>query len=132
MPHKTDGGRAEGFPTLAMPFGLEAFMELNRPTLTAMAQVNGKVYENLAAMNRSWADFLNRRLEKELGMPKQLAACQSVQEVYGVYAEFLQTAVADYQSEFEQMSKLGKTLADDALQAMQARPEENARETRPN
>jgi hypothetical protein len=132
MPHNTDGGRAEGFPTLAMPFGLEAFMELNRPTLTAMAQVNGKVYENLAAMNRSWADFLNRRLEKELGMPKQLAACQSVQEVYGVYAEFLQTAVADYQSEFEQMSKLGKTLADDALQAMQARPEENARETRPN
>jgi hypothetical protein len=132
MPHNTDGGRAEGFPTLAMPFGLEAFMELNRPALTAMAQVNGKVYENLAAMNRSWADFLNRRLEKELGMPKQLAACQSVQEVYGVYAEFLQTAVADYQSEFEQMSKLGKTLADDALQAMQARPEENARETRPN
>jgi hypothetical protein len=132
MPDKTDGGRAEGFPALAMPFGLEAFMDLNRPALTAMAQVNGKVYENLAAMNRSWANFLNRRLEKELGMPKQLAACKSVQDVYGVYAEFLQAAVADYQSEFEQMSKLGKTLADDALQAIQTRHEDNGRETRPN
>ena len=42
-------------------------------------------------------------------MPKQLAACKTVQEMYGVYADFFQTAVSDYQSEFEQMSKLGAT-----------------------
>jgi phasin protein len=132
MPDKTNGGRAEAFPALTMPFGLEALMELNRPALTAMAQVNGKVYENLAAMNKNWTDFLNRRLEKDLGMPRQLAACKSVQDVYGVYADFFQAAVADYQSEFEQMSKLGKTLADDAMQAIQARPEENGRDALPN
>jgi hypothetical protein len=123
MPDKTNGGRAEGFPALATPFGLEALMELNRPALAAMAQVNGKVYENLAAMNRSWADFLNRRLEKDLGVPQQLAACKSIRDVYGVYAEFFQGAVADYQGELEEMTKLGKTLADDALQAMQTRSE---------
>jgi hypothetical protein len=132
MPDKTNGGPAEGFPALAVPFGIEALMELNRPALTAMAQVNGKVYENLAAINRSWADFLNRRLEKDLGVPRQLAACKSVQEVYGVYAGFFQAAVADYQSELEAMSKLGKTLADDALQAMQTRAEETRPETRLN
>jgi hypothetical protein len=132
MAYKTNGGRAEGFPALATPFGVEAFMELNRPALMAMAQVNGKVFENLAAINRSWADFVNRRLEKDLGMPRQLAACKSIQDVYGVYAEFLQAAVADYQSELEEMSKLGRTLADDALQAMQTRSEGNGRETRPN
>jgi hypothetical protein len=132
MPDNTNGGRAEGLPALATPFGLDAFMELNRPALTAMAQVNGKVYENLAAMNKSWTDFLNRRLEKELGMPKQLAACKSIQEVYGVYADFFQAAVADYQSEFEQMSKLGKTLADNTMQAMQAPSEEARPETRLN
>jgi hypothetical protein len=132
MPDKTTGGPAEGFPGFTMPFGLDALMELNRPALTAMAEMNGKVYENLAAMNKQWAAFLNRRLEKELGMPKQLAACKSVQDVYGVYADFFQAAVADYQTEFEQMSKLGKTLADDALQAIQTRPEENGRDTRPN
>jgi len=132
MPDKTNGGRAEGFPALTMPFGLEALMELNRPALTAMAQVNGKVYENLAAMNKNWTEFLNRRLEKDLGMPRQLATCKSVQDVYGVYADFFQAAVADYQSEFEQMSKLGKTLADDAMQAIQARPNENGRDTLAN
>jgi hypothetical protein len=125
MPDKTSGGWAEGFPALAKPFALEALMELNRPALEAMAQVNGRVYENIAAMNKNWTDFLNRRLEKDLGMPKQLAACKSVQDVYSVYADFFQAAVADYQSEFEQMSKLGKTLADDAVEAIQSRPEES-------
>jgi phasin protein len=133
MPDKTNGERAEvGFSPLTMPFGLEALVELNRPALAAMAQVNGKVYENLAAMNWSWADFLNRRLEKDLGMPQQLAACKSIRDVYGVYAEFFQAAVADYQGELEEMTKLGKTLADDALQAMQTRSEEPRSEARLN
>src|SRR5262249_30999037 len=104
------------------PFGLEALVELNRPALAAMAQVNGKVYENLAAMNKNWVEFLNRRLKKELGMPKQLAECKSLPEVYSVYADFFQNAVADYQTELEEMSKLGRTMADDTLQALQARP----------
>jgi hypothetical protein len=133
MPDKTTGGRAEvGFPPLTMPFGIEALMELNRPAWAAMAQMNGKVYENLAAMNKNWAEFLNLRLKKELGMPQQLAACKSVQEMYSVYADFLQNAMADYQSEFEEMSKLGKTLADDALQAMQPRSEQPPTAPRPN
>ena len=41
--------------------------------------------------------------------------------MYGVYADFFQTAVADYQSEFEQMSKLGKSMAEETAQAVQTR-----------
>jgi hypothetical protein len=120
MPEKTTSGRADTvFSPLTMPFGLEAIMEMNRPALTAMAQVNGKVYENLAAMNKSWAGFLNRRLKEDLGIASQLATCKSVQDVYGLYAEYLQTAMSDYRAEIEEMSKLGKTLADDAVEAMQ-------------
>jgi hypothetical protein len=126
MPDKTDGGCADaGFSPL-VPFGLEALMELNRPALSAMAQVNGKVYENLAAMNKSWAEFLNRRLKEDLGVAQQLASCKSVQEVYGLCADYMQTALSDYRSEMEQMGKLGKTLADDTLDAMKQRAEEAA------
>jgi phasin protein len=133
MPDETTGARAEvGFAPFATPFGLEALVELNRPALAAMAQVNGKVYENIAAMNKSWAEFLNRRLQKELGVPKQLAECKSLPEMYSVCADFFQAAMADYQTEFEAMSKLGKTLADDTLQAMQVRAEETASGSRPH
>jgi len=131
MPDKTTNGRAEvSFPPMMVPFGLDAFMEMNRPALAAMAQMNGKVYENIATMNKNWAVFVNRRLKEDLGVAKQLAACKTMQEMYGVYADFFQTAVSDYQSEFEQLSKLGKTLADETLQAIQTRPEEVGRDAR--
>jgi len=133
MPDKTTNGRAEvGFPSMMVPFGLDALMELHRPTLAAMAQMNGKVYDNIAAINKNWVTFVNRRLKEDLGMPMQLAACKTLPEVYGVYADFFQTAVCDYQSEFEQMGKLGKTLTDETLQVMQSRTEDLVPDTRSN
>jgi hypothetical protein len=133
MADKTANGRADpAFPPMTLPMGFEAFMELNRPALTAMAQMNGKVYDGLATMNKNWVAFINRRLKEDLSVPKQLAGCKTVQEMYGVCAEFFQNACADYQSEFEQMTKLGKSLADDTMQAMQSRIEEAGREQRQN
>jgi hypothetical protein len=133
MADKTTNGRSEpGFPSMALPFSFETLMELNRPALAAMAQMNGKVYDGIAAMNKNWAAFFNRRLKEDLAVPQQLAGCKTVQDMYGVYAEFFQTAYADYQSEFEQMTKLGKSLADDTMHAVQSRMEEVARETRAN
>ena len=125
MPEKASNGRAESaFPPMMMPFGFEAFMEFNRPALTAVAQMNGKVYDGLAAMNRNWVGFVNQRLKEDLAMPQQLAACKTVQDMYGVYTEFFQTACAAYQTQFEQMSKLGKSLAEDTVQAVQSGAEE--------
>jgi len=133
MPDKTSNGRADmGYPPMTLPFNFESLMELNRPALNAMAQMNGKVYDGLATMNRNWVAFINRRLKEDLAVPQQLAACRTVQEMYGVYADFFQNACAHYQSEFEQMTKLGKSLADDTIQAMQTRMEEAARESRPS
>jgi Phasin protein len=129
MADRTNSGRAEN-GLMPMPLGFEALMEMQRPALTAMAQMNGKVYDNLAAINRTWVTFLNRRLKEELAMPQNLAGCKTVQDMYGVYSEFFQTAVADYQSEFEQMTKLGKSLADDTLQAVQTSMEEARSATR--
>ena len=133
MPDKTSNGRADmGYPPMTLPFNFESLMELNRPALNAMAQMNGKVYDGLATLNKNWVAFLNRRLKEDLAVPQQLAACKTVQDMYGVYADFFQNACAHYQSEFEQMSKLGKSLADDTLQTIQSRMEESVRETRPS
>ena len=133
MADKTSNGRADlGYPPMMVPFNFELLMELNWPALNAMAQMNGKVYDGLAIMNKNWIAFINRRLKEDLAVPQQLAACKTMQDMYGVYAEFFQNACSDYQSEFEQMTKLGKSLADDTIQAMQTRMEEAARESRPS
>ena len=133
MADKTSNGRADlGYPPMMVPFNFESLIELNRPALNAMAQMNGKVYDGLATLNKNWIAFINRRLKEDLAVPQQLAACKTVQDMYGVYAEFFQNACSDYQSEFEQMTKLGKSLADDTIQAMQTRMEEAMRESRPS
>ena len=119
-------------PPMMLPLGLEALMELNRPALSVMAEVNGRVYENLATLNKSWIAFVNRRLKEDLAMPKQLAECRTMQDMYSVYADFFQTAMTDYQSEFEQMSKLGKSIAEETAQAVQTRLEEGARAIPPH
>jgi hypothetical protein len=133
MSDKASNGRADmGFPPMMLPFNFESLMELNRPALNAMAQMNGKVYDGLATLNKNWVAFINRRLKEDLAVPQQLAACKTVQDMYGVYAEFFQNACSDYQSELEQMTKIGKSLADDTIQAIQTRMEETARDTRPS
>ena len=132
MPDKTTNGRADtGLPPMMLPFGFDAFIEFNRPALQAIAQMNGKVYDGIATWNKNWVAFLNRRLKEDLAVPQQLAACKTVQDMCGVYAGFFQNACAQYQSELEQMTKLSKSLADDTLQAIQARME-GAREARPS
>jgi hypothetical protein len=132
MADKTTNGRADtALPPMMMPFGFDAFIEMNRPALQAMAQMNGKVYDGIATWNKNWVAFLNRRIKEDLAMPQQLAACKTVQDMCSVYAGFIQNACAQYQSELEQMTKLGKSLADETLQVIQARMEE-AREARPS
>jgi hypothetical protein len=57
---QTSGSEATNWMT---PFGIEAIMEMQRPALTAMAEANTKLYESIAAANREWALFDNRRLK---------------------------------------------------------------------
>jgi len=100
--------------------GLETMRDMQRPTFTAMAEVNTKLYESLAAANREWASFLNQRLKEGLAVSQQLAECRSPQDFYRVYAQFLQNACSHYQAGLEQMTKLSQSITENALQPLQS------------
>jgi len=106
------------FPFL-MPFNFEQLMELNRPALNAMAEANGKAYDNISALNKTWVAFVNRRLKEDFAVPQQLAACKTVQDMLGVYRGFFENAVADYQAEFEALSKLSRAMTEEAVSSME-------------
>jgi phasin protein len=109
------------------PLGLEAMMKMQRPAFTAMAQINTRLYESIAAANREWASFVNQRLKEDLAVPQQLAECRTPQEFYRVYAQFFQNACSQYQSGVEQMTKLSQSIADNALQALKSGSEATGR-----
>jgi Phasin protein len=110
-----------------MPLGFDAVIEMQRPALTAMADVNNRLFESIAAVNKEWASFVNRRLKEDLAVPQQLAQCKTLEDLYRVYAEFFQNACSQYQSGLEQMTKLSQSIAETALQSLQARSDETIR-----
>ena len=112
-------------PTI--PFGFDAMLEMQRPALTAMAQLNNRLYASLAAVNQEWASFVSRRLKEDLAVPQQLAECKTMQDFYRVYAEFFQNACSQYQSGLEQMTKLGKSLAETTIHSLQGSTDEPSR-----
>lgn len=125
-------GQAKEANAFAFPmaFNFEQLMEFNRPALTAMAEMNGKVYENVSTLNKTWVSFVNRRLKEDLAVPQQLASCKNLQDMMGVYRGFFQNAIADYQAELEELSKLGKSMTEETVAAIQNRFEETSRDVR--
>ena len=113
MAEKTDSLASD---TVA-PFGFDAMLQMQRPVLAAMAEMNGRLYESITAANKEWATFVNQCLKEDLAVRQQLAQCRTAQDFYQVYAQFLQNAWAQYQSGLEQMTKLSKAIAEHSLQS---------------
>jgi hypothetical protein len=99
------------------PFGFDAMIQMQRPAFAAMAEINGRLYESINAVNNEWATFVNRCLKEDLAVPQQLAQCRTAQDLYQVYAQFFQNTWAQYQSGLEQMTKLSKDIAEHALRS---------------
>ena len=65
MAEKTDSLASDALA----PFGFDAMMQMQRPALAAMAEMNGRLYESVAAANKEWATFVCRSRQVE---PAQL------------------------------------------------------------
>ena len=99
------------------PKNPQAFL---RQPLLAVAEMNGKLYEGIVAMNKEWTSFVNRRLKEDLGIAEQLAACTTTEDMLRTGTGYVRTAWTDYQSGLEQMTRLNSSLAQQTLSALQS------------
>jgi hypothetical protein len=104
--------------SMPQAFDVTALIEASRPALATAAEMNGRLYETVAALNSEYVSFINRRLKEDLGVPQQFAACRNVEDVYGVYTGFFQRAAEQYRAEMEHFARLGQGLSQDALHTM--------------
>jgi hypothetical protein len=115
MPHSDQRG-----PKNPQAFLRQPLLEMQRPTLEAVAEMNGKLYEGIAAMNKEWTSFVNRRLKEDLGIAEQLAACTTTEDMLRTCTGYVRTAWTDYQSGLEQMTRLNSALAQQTLSALRS------------
>ena len=128
MADKQDnGGTSAKLPQLIAPMGLETLIEVQRPALAAVGELNSRLYDGIAAMSREWMSLLDRRLREDLAMPEQLAACKTAQDMYRLYVDYFQNAFSHYQSGFEQLTKCGLSMAEDTFDVLQLRAEPGTR-----
>ena len=113
MAEKTDSLASDAMA----PFGFDAMMQMQRPVLAAMAEMNGRLYESITEVNKEWATFVNQCLKEDFAVSQQLAECRTAQDLYQVYAQFFQNTWAQYQSGLERMTKLSKAIAEHSLQS---------------
>jgi hypothetical protein len=107
---------------------LERILEMQHPAMQAMADLNGKLYEGVVAVNKEWTSFVNRRLKEDMAIPERLAACTSLQDMMRVYTNYVQDAYVHYQSEFEQLAKLNRSIAQDTMTTLQSHMERAAQD----
>jgi len=82
-----------------------------RSTPQQSTELSGALYQSLAALNMTWAVFINHRLKEDLILPEQLGQCRSLSGMLSVYGAYCRTAVAQYQAAFAQFQQIGLNLA---------------------
>jgi|SRR5688572_20440019 hypothetical protein len=80
-------------------------------------QLSGAVYPSLAAINMTWARFINRRLKEDLTFPEQLGDCKNLWSVLCVCGAYCRTAAAQYQATFTQLQQIGFNLTSEISSA---------------
>jgi len=98
----------------------ERMLEMQRPALDAMAELNSRLNESIVAVNKEWGSFVSRRLKEDFAVPEQLAACKTAQDMFRVCANYFQNACSDYQSEFGEMTKFNWSIAQDTMTTLQS------------
>jgi hypothetical protein len=103
---------------VADPFGMGFAGLATHAPLAAMADFNTKLFTAVAAASEEWAQFVAGRLQEDLRLSRDLAACQSPPEILNVYRVFYEQACKDYGREFARLAEVGQGFATDAAEAM--------------
>lgn len=96
---------------------VRASAPIDRSAMPRGTQLSGAVYPSLAAINTTWAGFINRRLMENLTLSEQLGDCTSLSSVLRVYGAYCCTAVAQYQAALVNFQRIGLNLASEVAVA---------------
>ena len=121
MPHRhkrNQDHRKQDAAEQSNPFAL-MFAGLSMPVpLTALTDLNTKLFAAFASTSEEWAQFVAGRLREDFRLSQDLAACQTPPEYINVYRDFYNQAWKDYQREFARLSEVGQNLAAEAADVM--------------
>lgn len=116
-----------GNPALAT---IETWLSMNRPMMSAMTEINGRLLEHVSRANDEWIEFMTRRFNEDLAASQRLMECRTVEDIFSAYADLFQRAQRQYQAEFQSFARLNKEFADDTAKLVKSHIEASESEIR--
>ena len=102
------------------PSGFNALMGMSIPPTALVTEMNGRLFEGIAAFNRDWVTFVNRCLKDNLELSQRIAACKTAEEIRSVYGVWYQKSAEHYLDGIVEMANNSKSLVHDTVTAVQS------------
>ena len=80
------------------------------PLMTVLADMNGTIMHGLLTAQKDWADFMQRRLRKDVGLASQLANAHSLSDMHYIYAQYWQEAFEQYRKQSEKVVQRSESI----------------------
>lgn len=110
-------GPFTGAKSLAWPMPSVA----GNPLFAVVTDMNGKLLESVARVQKEWAEFVHRRVKEDIAASQQLMNCQTFADMQQIYSQYFRTAFEQYREQSERAVQRGKAVAEDLAQVMEPR-----------
>ena len=107
-----------------------AWMNMQRPMLSMMTEINGRLFDQALRLNDASISFVGRQIEQQITASQRLMKCRTVEEFMSTYQDVLRKAQQEVQTELTEITRLNKSLADDTVEAVRSGLNEAAQELR--
>ncbi len=109
---------------------LTTWMNLQRPMFTMMTEINGRLLDQALRVNSAWMQFVGRQIEQEIDATRRFLGCRTMQDFIVTYRDVVQDAQREAQHEIDEMTRINKEVADEAVAAVRSGLSEAAQELR--
>jgi len=111
-----DGQRA-----FANSFAWTLPLVAGNPLFAVVADVNGKLLESAARVQKDWAEFVHRRVKEDIAVSQRLMNCQSLSDMQQIYSQYFQTAFEHYREQSERAVQRSTSMTEAVAESMESR-----------
>ena len=116
MTNKSTNGEERNLSAASIFNGL---VGINIPPVALMTEMNGQLYEGIAAFNKDWVAFVNRCLNDNLELSQRIAACKTAEEIRRVYGDWYQKSADHCLDGIVEMANNSRSLVHNTVAAIQ-------------
>src|SRR5262245_5654019 len=114
----------DGQPVAADSFAWAVPLVAANPLFAVVTDINGKLLESAARVQKDWAEFVHRRVQEDIGVSQRLMNCQSLADMQKIYSQYIQTALEHYREQSERVVQRGEAMTDAVAEPVESRARE--------